>query len=75
MLKSAIIPDANVAVASHCYYPKSMHFLQVMLLSKEYTFQNVNKTFTSKTSMSCNSFIGIYLVICSGCWEELEKQM
>ena len=41
-----------------------------LLLSKEYTFKNINKTFTLKTSMSCNSFNVINVLICSGCLEE-----
>ena len=41
-----------------------------LLLSKEYTFKNVNKTFILKTSMSCNSFNVIYVVICLGCLEK-----
>ena len=55
VLESAKIHDTNVA--SH-------------LLSKEYTFKNVNKTFTLKTPMSGNSFNVKYVVICSGCLEE-----
>ena len=35
-----------------------------LLLSKKYTFENVNKTFALKTPMSCNSFNVIYVVIC-----------
>ena len=41
-----------------------------MLLFKEDTFKNVNKAFTLKTPMSCNSFNIIYVVICSVYWEE-----
>ena len=41
-----------------------------LLLSKEYTFKNVNKTFTLKTPMSCNSFNVIFVMICSSCLEE-----
>ena len=41
-----------------------------LLLSKEYRFKNVNKTFTLKTPVSCNSFNVIYVSICSGCLEE-----
>ena len=33
-----------------------------LLLSKDYTFKNVNKTFTLKTPMSCNSFKVIYVL-------------
>ena len=40
-----------------------------LLLFKEYTFKNVNETFTLKTSTSCNSFNVIYVVICLGCLE------
>ena len=40
------------------------------LLFKKYTFKNVNKTFTLKTMMYCNSFDVIYVIICSGCLEE-----
>ena len=41
-----------------------------LLLTKEYAFKNVNKTFTLKTPMPYNSFNIIYVVICSGCLEE-----
>ena len=41
-----------------------------LLLSKEYTFKNVNKTFTLKPLMPSNSFNIIYVLICSGCLEE-----
>ena len=42
-----------------------------MLLSAEYTFKNVNKTFSLKAQMSCNdSFNIIYAHICSGWLEE-----
>ena len=41
-----------------------------LLLSKEYTFKNGNKTFTLKTSISYISFNVIYVLICSGCLEE-----
>ena len=41
-----------------------------LLLSKKYTFKNVNKTFTLTTPMSFNSFNVIYGLICSGCLEE-----
>ena len=46
-----------------------------LLLSKEYTFKNVNKTFTLKTLMSCNSFNVIFVLICSGCLEEYFGEM
>ena len=39
-------------------------------LSKEYVFKNLNKIFTLKTPMSCNSFNVIYVLISSGCLEE-----
>ena len=41
-----------------------------LLLSKEHTFKNVNKTFKLKTSMSCYSFNVINILICSGYLEE-----
>ena len=41
-----------------------------LLLSKEYTFKNVNKTFTLKTPILGNSLSVIYVIICSGCLEE-----
>ena len=40
------------------------------LLSREYTFKNVNKTFTLNTLLFCNSFNVIYVVIRSSCLEE-----
>ena len=46
-----------------------------LLLSKEYTFKNVNKTLTLKTLMSCNSFNVIYDLICSGGLEEYIGEM
>ena len=48
----------------------SCKWCQSLLLSKEYTFKNVNKISTLKTSMSCNSFNVIYVVVCSSCLEE-----
>ena len=48
----------------------SCRWCQSLLLSKEYTFKNVNKISTLKTSMSCNSFNVIYVVVCSSCLEE-----
>ena len=41
-----------------------------MLLSKEYTYKDVNRTFTLKSPMPCNSFNVICIVICSGCLEK-----
>ena len=41
-----------------------------MLLSYEYTYKDVNKTFTLKSPMSCYSFNVFYIVICSGCLEK-----
>ena len=41
-----------------------------LLLSKEYTFKNINKSFTLKTLMSSNSFNVIYVVICLSYLEE-----
>ena len=41
-----------------------------LLLSREYTFKNVNKTITLNTLLFCNSFNVIYVVICSSCLEE-----
>ena len=35
-----------------------------LLLSKEYTFKNINKSFTLKTLISSNSFNVIYVIIC-----------
>ena len=46
-----------------------------LLLSKEYTFKNVSKAFTLKTRRSCNSFIFIYVLNCSGCLEEYNGEM
>ena len=48
----------------------SCEWCQSLLLSKEYTFKNVNKISTLKSSMSCNSFNVIYVVVCSSCLEE-----
>ena len=46
-------------------------FVPVTLrLSDHYSFKNVDKTFTLKTSFSCDSANLIYVVICSGCQEE-----
>ena len=50
-------------------------FCKSLLLSKDYAFKNVNKTFTLKTLMSCNSFNFIYVLICSGCLEEYFGKM
>ena len=43
---------------------------QHLRLSDHYSFKNVNKTFTLKTSFSCDSSNLMYVIICSGCQEE-----
>ena len=40
---------------------------ELLLISREYKFKNVNKTFTLKTPKSCNSFNVNYVLIYSGC--------
>ena len=47
---------------------------EVLLLSKEYTFKNVNKTFTLKAPMSCSSFNVFYAITCSGCLKEYMRE-
>ena len=41
-----------------------------LLLSDAYKFENIDKTFKLKTSMSCDSANLIYVLICSSCKEE-----
>ena len=41
-----------------------------LCLSDHYSFKNVNKILTLKTSFSCDSSNLIYVVICSGCQEQ-----
>ena len=38
--------------------------LQVIVTIKEHTFKNVNKAFTLKNPISCNSFNIIYILLC-----------
>ena len=42
----------------------------VLLLGKEYKFKNVDKKFTLKSPMSCDSSNLVYVLICLGCSEE-----
>ena len=49
---------------------QNLRCCESLLLSKEYTFKNINKSFTLKTLMSSNSFNVIYVIICLSYLEE-----